>query len=107
MTEYEAGQLVLDRMVNDWGLQVLRLELAQLYRRRVRAALDWPQSGPVYVTADDTRRVMGRLGMTLSNNNKLGATFRTKEWEYAGFDVHSETHGSHGNRLRAWRLRAA
>jgi hypothetical protein len=109
MTEYEAGQMILELMADDDGLRVIRDELARLYRRRLAAAT--AVGGPgrnwrdAYVTADDARRIMSRLGIRFNNNNKLGALWKRGEWEWTGQRIKSETKGSHGNELKCWRLK--
>lgn len=102
-TELEKRDEILDSMKDDGSLQVLRRELAELYRRRVNAGA----STSAWVCADDARRIMSRLGMRLANNNRLGALFTTKDWEWTGHRIKSETPGSHGNEIKAWKLRAA
>lgn len=104
--EYEQGQTVLNLMADDEGLGILRRELATLYRRRKAASGHGPDWSNAWVSADDGRRIMSRLGIEFKTNNRLGALFRSPEWEWAGFFVKSETKGSHGNRLIAWRLKA-
>ena len=108
-SEYEQGQLVLERMADTDGLEAIRGELATLYRRRLGAARGHyilPENHEAFVTADDARRIMSRLGICFTNNNRLGSLWKRGEWEWTGQRIKSETKGSHGNELKCWRLRS-
>ena len=87
----------------DW----LRGHMRSLYAQRLQSQ----GRGLAFVTADDARRILDAdervPGPDRLNRNFLGALFvKGAGWEATGEYTHSQTPGSHGNRLCCWRFNA-
>jgi hypothetical protein len=55
-----------------------------------------------HVTADDARPILESMSWYSESmgNNWLGSLFRTKDWEWTGKRIKSQTPGSHGNEIK-------
>ena len=87
-------------------LEALRVQLADLYRRRVRVLLEDEH----YVTADDAVVIHEELerGSPMPVTGPrvwLGSLFKSKEWEFTGRWVTSSRPENNGRQQRCWRLK--